>query len=175
MKQPSYGLSNKMLLTAAISIAAAFLLLAAALLEPKRPSAEEWVPLNRAVETALEALAEPDESEPETEASGGSAQAGETGEKVQEAASEIKTEAAAEGSEPVSAAAMEEQDSRLDINRATAAEFDTLKGIGPAKAEAIIADRELNGKFASPEDLLRVKGIGEKLLSGIRESIVVRP
>lgn len=64
---------------------------------------------------------------------------------------------------------------RLDINRATLAELDALKGIGPAKAEAIVKDREQNGKFGTVRDLLRVKGIGEKLLSGIEESIVARP
>jgi len=64
---------------------------------------------------------------------------------------------------------------RLDLNRATAAELDELKGIGPSKAQAIIEDRERNGFFASVEDLLRVKGIGEKLLAGIKESVVTRP
>ncbi len=66
-------------------------------------------------------------------------------------------------------------DDRLDINRATAAELDALKGIGPAKAAAIVADRERNGNFKTAEDLLRVKGIGKKLLSGIQDSIVAKP
>jgi competence protein ComEA len=66
-------------------------------------------------------------------------------------------------------------DGRLDINRATVAELDALKGIGPAKAAAIVADRELNGKFKSTRDLLRVKGIGQKLLTGMEDSIVARP
>nr|WP_223285103.1 helix-hairpin-helix domain-containing protein [Paenibacillus sp. PL91] len=67
------------------------------------------------------------------------------------------------------------EDSKLDINRATAEELDALKGIGPAKAKAIVQDRDQNGKFNSVDDLLRVKGIGEKLLQGIEESIVARP
>lgn len=66
-------------------------------------------------------------------------------------------------------------DGRIDINRASAAELDALKGIGPAKAQAIVDDRERNGYFARVEDLLRVKGIGEKLLEGIKESVVARP
>ncbi|MHA7962681.1 ComEA family DNA-binding protein [Paenibacillus sp. CAU 1782] len=61
---------------------------------------------------------------------------------------------------------------KLDINRATAAQLETLKGIGPSKAAAIVRDRELNGFFLSVDDLLRVKGIGEKLLSGLKESVV---
>ncbi len=61
---------------------------------------------------------------------------------------------------------------KLDINRATAAELETLKGIGPSKAAAIVRDRELNGFFLSVDDLLRVKGIGDKLLAGLKESVV---
>lgn len=63
-------------------------------------------------------------------------------------------------------------DGRLDLNKASAAELESLKGIGPSKAIAIVDDRELNGKFRSVEDLLRVKGIGEKVLAGIKESVV---
>lgn len=44
----------------------------------------------------------------------------------------------------------------IDINRATAAELDALPGVGPATAERIVADREANGPFIFPEDLMRV-------------------
>jgi competence protein ComEA len=64
---------------------------------------------------------------------------------------------------------------KIDINRANAEQLDGLKGIGPAKAQAIVADREKNGKFQSVDDLLRVKGIGEKLLSSMKESVVALP
>lgn len=74
-----------------------------------------------------------------------------------------------------SAAGSLQQDGKLDINTASAGELDELKGIGPAKAAAIVADREANGPFRSTSDLLRVKGIGEKLLAGIEDSIVALP
>ncbi|NUQ39451.1 MAG: helix-hairpin-helix domain-containing protein [Caldilineales bacterium] len=57
----------------------------------------------------------------------------------------------------------------LDLNHATAAELETLPGIGPKTAEAIIAGRP----YGSVEDLLRVKGIGEKTLEKLRPFIKV--
>ncbi|MFD0715048.1 ComEA family DNA-binding protein [Paenibacillus sp. GCM10027626] len=66
-------------------------------------------------------------------------------------------------------------DKAIDINRATEAELMTLSGIGKAKAQAIIADREQNGFFRSVEDLQRVKGIGAKMLEKLKPSIVAAP
>ena len=52
---------------------------------------------------------------------------------------------------------------QVDINTADAATLvKTLKGIGPAKAEAIVAYRKENGPFQSVMELTRVKGIGNK-------------
>lgn len=53
----------------------------------------------------------------------------------------------------------------VDINRAGVDELERLPGIGPALAERIVADREVNGPFRRPEDLARVAGIGEKKLA----------
>jgi len=64
---------------------------------------------------------------------------------------------------------------KIDINTATVQQLQQLKGIGPSKAEAIVADREKKGKFNRIEDIKRVKGIGEKLFAGIQESIVASP
>ena len=55
----------------------------------------------------------------------------------------------------------------LDLNRATAEELEALPGIGPALAERILAFREENGPFRSPEELLSVSGIGEATLAGL--------
>lgn len=62
----------------------------------------------------------------------------------------------------------------VDINAAPANELETLPGVGPATAAKIIAERESNGPFAAPEDLMRVAGIGEKKFEALRDLIVVR-
>ncbi len=61
----------------------------------------------------------------------------------------------------------------VDINAASAAELQTLPGIGEAKAAAIVAYREEHGAYRAPEDLLQVKGIGEALLQKIRPYVTV--
>lgn len=60
---------------------------------------------------------------------------------------------------------------KVNINTATAAELDTLPGIGPVKAQSIIAYREANGRFSSIEDLILVDGIGEKTMAELRPLI----
>lgn len=61
----------------------------------------------------------------------------------------------------------------VDINRATAAELETLPGVGPATAQKIVDDREANGPFATPEDLMRVPGIGPKKFEAMAEQVSV--
>ena len=46
-----------------------------------------------------------------------------------------------------------------------------LDGIGIARARAIVAYRQANGPFRSAEDLLAVKGVGERILAANRENI----
>lgn len=55
----------------------------------------------------------------------------------------------------------------IDLNRADAAELETLPGVGPATAAAIIAHRDANGPFQRVEDLLAVRGIGDAKLAAI--------
>ena len=59
----------------------------------------------------------------------------------------------------------------VDINTAGQEELMTLPGIGEVRARAIIDDREANGPFLYPEDLTRVKGIGEGVLAGLLDQI----
>ena len=56
----------------------------------------------------------------------------------------------------------------IDVDRATAAELERLPGIGPSLASRIVADREQNGRFGTPDALRRVKGIGPRTLERIR-------
>jgi competence protein ComEA len=174
MKRSAIAVPNKQLLFALMLLITAVILLVFSLMEPKREAAGEWVALNAEVETALASF---DHSNEEGEATAAAAAQtkvesssgitdGITEENTGEEIGVNKVEAALEQAEV---------GSKLDINRATAAELDDLKGIGPAKAKAIVQDRDQNGKFSSVNDLLRVKGIGEKLLQGIEESIVARP
>jgi competence protein ComEA len=62
----------------------------------------------------------------------------------------------------------------IDINTASAEELDTLPGIGPKTAQAILEHRQTYGKFALPEDLMNVRGIGPKKFAAIRPHIVVK-
>lgn len=59
----------------------------------------------------------------------------------------------------------------VDINKADVETLALLKGIGEKKAKAIVDYRELNGEFNSVDDLLNVKGIGEKMLHINKEKI----
>ena len=64
-------------------------------------------------------------------------------------------------------------DEKININTAAADELMRLKGIGEKLAGRIIADREENGAFARIEDITRVSGIGEVTYMGICEDITV--
>jgi len=65
------------------------------------------------------------------------------------------------------------EETRININAASSALMAaTLIGIGPTKATAIVRYREKHGAFKVVDDLVNVKGIGEKTLDKIRDSIV---
>jgi competence protein ComEA len=62
----------------------------------------------------------------------------------------------------------------VNINTADAAKLASeLQGVGPALAEAIVADRQANGNFATPEALMRVKGIGARIVEINKANILV--
>ncbi|WP_041523306.1 ComEA family DNA-binding protein [Gilvimarinus agarilyticus] len=61
----------------------------------------------------------------------------------------------------------------ININTADVQTLSQLKGIGEAKAQAIIAWREQNGPFDSVDELLQVKGIGEATLDDIRAKVAL--
>ncbi|MBT9177549.1 MAG: ComE operon protein 1 [Firmicutes bacterium] len=62
----------------------------------------------------------------------------------------------------------------ININTALQTELETLPGIGPTKAQAIIAHRTQHGAFARIEDIQNVRGIGEKTFERLRSLIRVR-
>jgi len=63
---------------------------------------------------------------------------------------------------------------KVNINNATAAELDTVPGIGPTIAQKIIDYRDKNGQFTSIEELKKVGGIGDKTLNKFRDNIDIR-
>jgi competence ComEA-like helix-hairpin-helix protein len=63
----------------------------------------------------------------------------------------------------------------IDINTADAATLDTLPGIGPTKAAAIVAYRKTHGPFASIADIQDVSGIGPVTYAKLEPLITVRP
>lgn len=62
---------------------------------------------------------------------------------------------------------------RVDINRATSEQLQTLPGIGPALAERILQHRQTHGPFRTPGDLRAVSGIGEKTFQRLADLITV--
>ncbi len=61
----------------------------------------------------------------------------------------------------------------VDLNTASQAELETVKGIGPAKAKAIIDFRKKSGGFKSVDDLDKVEGFGKKTVDSVRKEITV--
>jgi len=60
---------------------------------------------------------------------------------------------------------------RMNLNSASSEEFQALPGIGPALAERILESRAREGPFRTPDDLLRVRGIGPATLARIRDLV----
>lgn len=62
---------------------------------------------------------------------------------------------------------------KININTASADELQLLNGVGPSTANAIVDYREQNGAFSSVEDLVNIKGIGEKKVANLAEQVTV--
>jgi competence protein ComEA len=62
---------------------------------------------------------------------------------------------------------------RVNINTATADELESLHGVGPKKAQAIINYRQKNGSFQRLEDLMKVSGIGPKTFTDNKDRLTI--
>ena len=62
---------------------------------------------------------------------------------------------------------------KVNLNTATVEQLQTLPGIGPAMAKRIIEHRTKVGKFTKIEEILNVKGIGEKRFQRIKDRLVL--
>jgi comEA protein len=64
---------------------------------------------------------------------------------------------------------------KINIHTAAQAELETLPRIGPKVAQRVIDYRNQNGSFKKVEDIMKVKGIGEKIFAQIKDLITVGP
>ena len=62
---------------------------------------------------------------------------------------------------------------KININTADTGELQTLPRIGPKVAQKIIEFRNKHGKFKKIEEIMKVKGIGEKIFQDIKDKITV--
>lgn len=67
-----------------------------------------------------------------------------------------------------------EKSQAVNVNQADAAELQTINGIGPAKAEAIIMYREEHGEFQQIEDLRNISGFGEKTIERLKSELTIK-
>ncbi|NQD66622.1 hypothetical protein HP456_11900 [Bacillus haikouensis] len=65
-------------------------------------------------------------------------------------------------------------ETKINLNSGTQEEFETLPGIGPAKAATFIQYREENGPFSKIEDIKDISGIGEKTFEKLKDYIFVQ-
>ena len=82
--------------------------------------------------------------------------------------------AAQEGTRrPAPAAAKASATAPVNLNTASVAQLETLPGIGKSTAERILEYRQKNGNFKKVEDLMNVKGIGEKSFLKLKALVTV--
>jgi competence protein ComEA len=73
----------------------------------------------------------------------------------------------------LAAAPLAAADAKVNINTATVEQLQFLPRIGPAVAQRIVEHREANGPFKSVEDLMLVRGIGERSFESLKPHLAV--
>ena len=61
----------------------------------------------------------------------------------------------------------------VNLNTASKEELETIKGVGPSKAQAIVDYRKKNGAFKTVEDLNNVPGFGDKTVAALKSQVSV--
>jgi competence protein ComEA len=72
-----------------------------------------------------------------------------------------------------SSSSQQQGGAKINLNKSTLSELDTLSGIGPALAQRIIDWRDANGGFEVIEDMKKVKGIGDSVFDGLKNQITI--
>lgn len=68
----------------------------------------------------------------------------------------------------------QKQMKRVNLNTASLKQLVSLPGVGKKKAAAIIEYRKNNGKFKQIEDVIKVKGIGQKMLDKFKNQLTLK-
>ena len=92
---------------------------------------------------------------------------------ITHASSQMKTNALATAAQPTAAPQVPQPQYPVNLNTATQEQLETLPGIGPAKAQAILVWRITHGRFSSVAQLTQVSGIGEKTLQNLLPYVTV--
>ena len=94
------------------------------------------------------------------------------GEELQNEASTVSS--SVQGSSYSNYSATSTKSNKININKATQTELETIPGVGPSTALKIIEYREQNGKFSSIEDIKNVSGIGDAKYKKMKDYITVK-
>ena len=86
----------------------------------------------------------------------------------------LNTENSSVNASADSSSSVQKKQQKININKATQEELETLSGIGPSIANKIVQYRKENGSFKSVEDVKNVSGIGDNKFNEIKDSIVVK-